>query len=133
MVAAESRPNGIISPTFDFLFSFFGLSVVIYPIVSSVAGVAIVPNYITVQVTGILAFVGTYPFVTERLSLDMLTDYVFVYLITIVLIGILGGIIIILFKFNIRGSSEIPQLLLFTAAHIVTVAFLKRNHSAGLI
>lgn len=108
--------------TVDFVLSFLGVVMLVSPAVWSVAVLLGVASTGAVGLaTGIVAFGAAYPLVAGDWSRETLGETVFVFVASVVLLGVLAATVIAVSGWQVAGSDRTPQVALIGAGYLLTL------------
>jgi hypothetical protein len=110
-----------IPATTDFVLSFAGVFLLVYPAVWSVS--ALLGGTATSAVgvvTGVVAFGAAYPLVAGDWPRDALGETVVVFVGGVLLLGVVTVAVIVAANWQVAGSDPRPQVALFGSAYLLT-------------
>jgi hypothetical protein len=108
--------------TVDFVLSFVGVFLVVFPAVWSVAALLSVGSTGAVGlVTGVLAFGAAYPLVAGDWSREALGETVVVFVGSVLSLGLVGAVVVGVVGRQVAGPDPRPQVALFGVAYLLTV------------
>jgi phosphate/sulfate permease len=116
-----SDPADSLTATVDFVLSFVGVALLVFPVVWSVGALLGLGSSSAVGlVTGVVAFGAAYPLVAGDWSRDTLGEAVFVFVGSVLLLGVVAVVVTATSGWQVAGSDPRPQILLFAGGYLLT-------------